>query len=316
MGLRPVPGGRGNANLSLNPNATLPDTKYSKSLAICPQVFTLLGVPLWNTNTIDVTLDFPQGAHTARLLYCGLGSDIVGGGWRQYFPADAYPNGIAPTGEVLVPSLITGTLTIGLTIIALVTDIAIASFWGDVQSLVLELSTAALAEALKDAIQGLTALTALEALATSVFSGAATYTDIENSGADLNNLWSILVPLGTIIPKILFNPKTVGLFSRVAIDLVGREAAGKVIAALPAIGEAVAIISAIGDAITLAEAIGETIASPWVIENEVTLTYQATVTILGGRPPRRHLPGDRTGGASGGPRRRGAHARPHHGHHQ
>jgi hypothetical protein len=96
--------GAGNANLSLNPNATLPDTKYSKSLAICPQVFTLLGVPLWNTNTIDVTLDFPQGAHTARLLYCGLGSDIVGGGWRQYFPANAYPDHIAPQDEVLFPA--------------------------------------------------------------------------------------------------------------------------------------------------------------------------------------------------------------------
>ena len=33
-----------------------------------------------------------MSAHTARLLFCGLGSDINGGGWRQYFPADAYPD--------------------------------------------------------------------------------------------------------------------------------------------------------------------------------------------------------------------------------
>ena len=44
------------------------------------QVFTVLGVPPWDTNAIDVTLDFAQGAHTARLLYCEPGSDIVCGG--------------------------------------------------------------------------------------------------------------------------------------------------------------------------------------------------------------------------------------------
>jgi hypothetical protein len=53
----------------------------------------------------------------------------------------------------------------------------------------------------------------------------------------------------------------------------------KALEAIPMIGQVVALISAIGDAITLAEAIAETIVSPWVIENEVTLTYQATVTI-------------------------------------
>ena len=36
------------------------------------------------------TLDFPESAHTARLLFCGLGSNITDGSWRQYFPADAY----------------------------------------------------------------------------------------------------------------------------------------------------------------------------------------------------------------------------------
>ena len=53
----------------------------------------MLGIPIWDTNTIDVTLDFPPDATTARLLYCGLGNDAIDGGWRQYFPADAYPSG-------------------------------------------------------------------------------------------------------------------------------------------------------------------------------------------------------------------------------
>jgi len=43
-----------------------------------PQVFTVLGVPIWDQNTFDVTLEFPKEAHTARLLYCGLGSTIAG----------------------------------------------------------------------------------------------------------------------------------------------------------------------------------------------------------------------------------------------
>ena len=84
----------------------MPDTKYAKSLVIVPQVFTVFGVPLWDTNTVEVSLEFPKGAHTARLFYCGLGSDIFGGGWRQYFPPDAYPDAIAPTDEVLGPGLV------------------------------------------------------------------------------------------------------------------------------------------------------------------------------------------------------------------
>ena len=121
--------GANDANLSANPNATWPDTKYCKSLGLLPQVFTVLGIPVWDQNTITVNLDFPDGAHSARLLFCGLGSDINGGGWRQYFPADAYPDKIAPQDEVLFGALITGILTIGLTVFALATDLDIATTW-------------------------------------------------------------------------------------------------------------------------------------------------------------------------------------------
>ena len=87
--------GANNENLSATPAGVTPkwpDTKYSQSLGMLPQIFTVLGVPLWDTNTIDVTLNFPKEAHTARLLFCGLGSNLVDGGWRDYFPADAYPD--------------------------------------------------------------------------------------------------------------------------------------------------------------------------------------------------------------------------------
>ncbi|MBV8993996.1 MAG: hypothetical protein JO287_09930, partial [Pseudonocardiales bacterium] len=121
-----------------NPNAQAPDTQYAQSLGLLPQVFTIYGVPLGpGTNTIDVTLSFPEGAHTARLLYCGLGSDI-NGGWREYFPADAYPGRIAPTAEVLVPSLLTGILTIGLDVFALAVDFDIATTWAVLREGVVE----------------------------------------------------------------------------------------------------------------------------------------------------------------------------------
>src|SRR5207302_7562374 len=41
----------------------------------------------------------------------------------------------------------------------------------------------------------------------------------------------------------------------------------------------IAAIEAVGDLATLAEVCAETIICPWVIENEVSLTYAATVTI-------------------------------------
>jgi hypothetical protein len=69
------------------------------------------------------------------------------------------------------------------------------------------------------------------------------------------------------------------LYTRVAVAVLKQLGVQKALEAIPMIGQVVALISAIGDAITLVEAIAETIVSPWVIENEVTLTYQATVTI-------------------------------------
>src|SRR5262249_42479425 len=120
--------GKDGENLSANANPTWPDTQYSQSLGLLPQIMTVLGIPLFGTNTIGVTLDFPQGAHTARLLFCGLGSNLNDGSWAQYFPPDAYKDPktgssyIAPGDHVEFASIITGVLTIGLSAFALVAD--------------------------------------------------------------------------------------------------------------------------------------------------------------------------------------------------
>jgi hypothetical protein len=271
--------GKDGQNLSTNQNFDFPDTQYSKSLGMLPQVFTVLGVPIWDTNTIDVTLDFPQGAHTARLLYCGLGADALGEGWRQYFPADAYTDGIAPTNEVLVASLITGFLTIGLNVFALATDMNVATTWATIRQGIAGASRAEFKELATIAARTVT-LTKAELAAASVASGAATYEDIKANGGNAANIWSILLSLASVIPKVILAPRPASqILGRAGAAIFANEAGDKVIESIPFIGQMLAVIEAVGDAVTLAEVATETILSPWVIKNEVTLTYGATVTI-------------------------------------
>ena len=270
--------GANSENLSANTNPKWPDTKYAQSLGLLPQIFTILGIPLWGTNTIDVTLNFPPGAHTARLLFCGLGSDI-NGGWRQYFPADAYPDRIAPTDEVLFAAVITGILTIGLTVFALVADGDITATWDGLRAQVAGnpgLVQIAITAVLQDSAG---VLTGAESAALAIASGGATYADFKANGWSLSNIWSILESLSSVIPKIIFGPATQGFWFNVATEIIGGFAGSRLAEAIPYIGEVIALIEAVGDAATLAEVCAETIMSPWVIENEVTLTYSATITI-------------------------------------
>ena len=269
--------GTGDTNLSIDNNAKFPDTKYSKSVAVLPQVFTVLGVPIWDTNTIDVTLDFPPGAYKARLLYAGLGSNLNDGNWRQYFPADAYPDKIAPTDEVLFPALITGIFTIGLTVFALAADMAVAEAFASVRGLFKDVLIDA--EDLRNVIRGAFPLTASESAAVALAAGSETYTDVANRGQNLNNLWNLLLGLASVIPKLLFNPNALGLWAQAAEAILSATTADKLIQALPAIGQVIAVIEAVGDVATLAEVGAESVVAPWVIENEVSLTYAAMVTV-------------------------------------
>jgi hypothetical protein len=270
--------GANNENLSANTNPKWPDTKYAQSLGLLPQIFTILGIPLWGTNTIDVTLNFPPGAHTARLLFCGLGSDI-NGGWRQYFPADAYPDKIAPTDEVLFAAVITGILTIGLTVFALVADGDITATWDGLRAQVAGnpgLVQIAITAVLQDSAG---VLTGAESAALAIASGGATYADFKANGWSLSNIWSILESLSSVIPKIIFGPATQMFWVNVASEIIGGFAGTRLIEAIPYIGEVIGLIEVAGDEATLAEVCAETLVSPWVIENEVTLTYSATITI-------------------------------------
>jgi hypothetical protein len=270
-------------NLSLDPNATWPNTPNAKSLGLLPQIFTVLGVPIWDTNTIDVTLDFPPDATTARILYCGLGDNAIDGGWRQYFPADAYPSGaIAPTHEVITASLTTGMLTIGITAFALLTDVMVATTFAAIRRFIDDDVSA-----FRDAVEGITRITTLtttEAVAAAVAAGSATAGDITSNGGSTANIWNTLLTFGTIIPKVIFAIVANAFWAKVAGVVVADEGAERVADAVPLVGQVLAIVAAVGDAATLAEAIGETIASPWVIENEVSLQYAATVTVA--RDPR------------------------------
>ena len=242
-----------------------------------PQVFTLLGIPIWDSNTIEATLKFPPGAHSARLLLCGLGASSVDGGWRQYFPDEAYPGRIAPSDEVLVPALLTGILTIGLSAFALATDFNVANTWSGVKS---EIEEALKTENLLSTILMSLLRGAAVSLTSAEVSSLATAAGAAELHANGSSLWRTLENLASLIPKVIFGPAAATLFFRkIAEILAGSIAADKILDSIPIIGEVLAVIAAVGDAATLAEAVGETIASPWVIENEVSLTYQTTVTV-------------------------------------
>ncbi|MBV9426081.1 MAG: hypothetical protein JOZ98_24465, partial [Solirubrobacterales bacterium] len=271
--------GKDNTNLSINPQFSAPDTKYSKSLGLLPQVFTILGVPVFQTNSIDVTLDFPRGAHTARLLYCGLGADLFGQGWREYFPSGAYSDLIAPSDEVLVPALLTGILSIALTAFALATSLSISAAWAGIRKVLGGVPANRFLIDLEKVVSGLFPIIRTEALALDVASGVATYTDIEANHQKLSNIWSLLLGLASIIPRVLFSPSTIDFFSNVAEIIAADATADAIIEAIPTIGQVITALEVIGDAATLAEALAETVACPWVIENEVTLTYKASVTV-------------------------------------
>jgi hypothetical protein len=225
-----------------------------------------------------VTLNFRPEATSARLLFCGLGNDAVGGGWRQYFPADAYPDHIAPQGEVLFPALMTGILSIGLTSFALLTDLDIATTWATLRPEI-DAFLAGFNAALTAVISATGFLTGAESFAALVAAGGATYEDIANNHGDAHNIWSILLSLGSIIPRIISNPQALQAWVDVADAILAEEAAENLIKAIPLIGQFIAVAAAVGDALTLAEAIGETATSPWVIENGIALTYQVTVTV-------------------------------------
>jgi len=289
--------GADGTNLSANPDPAFPDTKYSKSQCVVPPVFTLFGIPVWDQNTVEFTLEFPPEAHTARLLYCGLGSNALDGGWRKYFPAGAYKDHIGPEDEVWLASVMTGVLCIGLNAIALLVDIDIAFTWGRIKSILKVTNTTPtsqvatawrLAMQLRDAVQplanGTIRVTALETLARLAIYGQATYADIAHRGETLDNLWSLVVGFATVIPKLLFNPNTVLLWKDIGKLIIEQEGATKTISSIPFIGQVFGIAAFANDALTLAEVAAEAVISPWVIENEVSLTYPATVTIA--RDPR------------------------------
>jgi hypothetical protein len=268
-------------NLSANPRATFPDTEHAKFLDILPQVSTVFGVPLWDKNSIGVALNFPAGAQTARLLYCSLGADIWGGGWKQYFPG-AYAGHTAPTDEVLYPSLTTGVLSIGLNAVALATDISLARTWTAIRKYFKEAdSSREAAEVLENA--GLR-LTVGETVATTVCGGLALYSNLEQIGADVRNMWSLMLRMATVVPKLIFAKSPNLIWKIVGDALVLDQTTSRLATAIPFIGQVLAIASAVGGALTLAEVAGEFFACPWVIENEVSLTYDATVTVS--RDPR------------------------------
>ena len=123
-------------------------------------------------------------------------------------------------------------------------------------------------------------LTAAEGTAAAVAAGSATYESIHANGGNTENIWSILLALASVIPKVLLNAGSEFPFwKKVAFAIFSVEAADKLLNALPIIGEVFAAVEVVGDIATLAEVSAETGTSPWIIANEVSLTYDATIVV-------------------------------------
>jgi hypothetical protein len=128
-------------------------------------------------------------------------------------------------------------------------------------------------------------LTAPEAFARSVLYGGVTYRAVEERGFSVENLWQPIAGIATTIPKLLFSPKVTSSFWKDLGKYIGLELeTSGFVKAVPIIGQVYSVVSAFADTSTLGQCAAETVFCPWVIGNEVALTYPATVTIA--RDPR------------------------------
>lgn len=283
--------GKDGENLSATKDSTFPRTKNCEYLGFLPQVFTVLGVPVWDQNSITVKLNFPAQATSARVMYCGLGGNILGGGWREYFTEHPYSDReIAPSEEVVIASVITAILCIALNVFALVSAIEISKAWASIKSEV----ASVMAEGrhffppiaynvvlfadpvVREMFPSSVALTAGEGLAVGVSAGVSATTD---KGVETGNLWKLLLGLASVIPKVLFSPSSFELWAQVGFKLGLLSGLEKAVQAVPVIGQVLAVASAAGNAATLAQSAVETALCPWVIANEVRRTYELEVTV-------------------------------------
>jgi hypothetical protein len=98
--------------------------------------------------------------------------------------------------------------------------------------------------------------------------------------ADASNIWKIIAGIAGVIPKVLFSSLLKSpVWAEVAAAVIGAEVVEKILEAIPILGEVLGVIAIVGDVATLAEAVAETATSPWVIANQISLTYSATVTV-------------------------------------
>src|SRR5207248_3046933 len=152
------------------------------------------------------------------------------------FPPDAYPDRIAPTNEVLFGALWTGIVVIGLDVFSLVTDFPVGAAWANLRKF-LEVPSDQAFSAMQNVSQN-PSLTPDEATAASAASGGATYGDLSGN----TDLWSILIKLGPVIPKIMFSPVTDPYWAEVALVILAEQAADKLAESIPFVGQVISVI--------------------------------------------------------------------------
>jgi hypothetical protein len=261
--------GQGNPLPISNPSGQ--DTQYSQFLVNVQDMPELFGIPFMeNHNYGSATLTFPDGATAARLLICSLGSNRKGPTWRDFFPADAYPDRVNPD-ECSVPVLFTSLFDIGIPVMFLAMDVSTATVLQTARSY-LKQDVMPMVRVLSPILRSLEVLS----IAAVFIAGGVTATQLQNAGvSELASMWNVLKDTASILGHLFALEGSRQIFIPIIISISYQKGTQ----ALPILGEVLAAAAAMGDAAQLAQVSAETANSPWVIDNTIHVTYTATVTL-------------------------------------
>jgi hypothetical protein len=257
------------------------NTKYSTYVTEVPDMPTLFGIPIAeNTNYSEATLTFPAEARTARVLVGGLGHSPDDGGWKNLFPAGAYPDRINPP-ECEHGIIMTSILDIGVVTLFLVMDVGATSVTDTYRAMSRSgpYNIVDVLNSLRAIVKNLGVLSPALALAAGVASGEATLEDI-SSGRGKSTWWALL-KMAEVLARLISTIVTTN--NRVLEDwmkpILVNMAVGNSSRWIPVVGEALAAAAVVGDIAQLAETSAEVATSPWLIDNSIHVTYGATVTL-------------------------------------
>jgi hypothetical protein len=260
-------------NHDQDPNAgqSFRSTANSEYLTYVGDMPTSFGIP-WaiDVNYSQATITLPAGANYARVLICGGGSGDAAQ-WRDFMPNDPYAGNNYPE-ECHWPLIITMIFDLGVPLILFGFDAAIAG--GQAVS------------SYKTAVS--VALSANHTLCLQALDGFATLGELGaylgNKGVNTSSPADAIGTLGAAIPQLLWGSDTgtganYEMFGRAALLVTEMIVQYAITKAIPVMGEVFGALAAAGDLAQMMTCAAEMSAAPWVIDNDVRVTYAATITM-------------------------------------